>query len=144
MSFSRIAAVTGANKGIGLAIVRNLALQYPSSTLNNGPLLIYLTARDRTRGEEAIKTLQNDAQLKKAKALATDGGLATIQYHGLDISKPQSITDFASLLKQKHPDGIDIVVNNAGIAMTGFGMYPPSFLPPAHLATLPRPPLNPH
>ena len=127
MSFSRIAAVTGANKGIGLAIVRNLALQYPSSTFNNGPLLIYLTARDRTRGEEAIKALHNDTQLKKAKALAADGGLATIEYHGLDISKPQSITDFAAFLKEKHPDGIDIVVNNAGIALTGFGMYPSIF-----------------
>ena len=130
MSFSRVAAVTGANKGIGLAIVRNLALQYPSSTFSNGPLLIYLTARDRSRGEEAIKTLQNDAQLKKAKALAADGGLATIEYYGLDISKPQSITDFASFLKQKHPDGIDIVVNNAGIAMEGFGISPSSSAPP--------------
>lgn len=69
--FSRIAAVTGANKGIGLAIVRNLALQYPSSAFNNGPLLIYLCARDKGRGEEAVKTLEGDAQLKKAKALAS-------------------------------------------------------------------------
>ncbi|KAL6715180.1 hypothetical protein ACLMJK_007444 [Lecanora helva] len=120
MAFTRVAAVTGANKGIGLAVVRNIALQYPSSTFNNGPLLIYLTARDQSRGEEAVKTLQNDAQLKKAKALASDGGLATIKYHGLDISKPKSITDFASFLKAEHPDGIDMVVNNAGIAMQGF------------------------
>lgn len=121
MAFTRIAAVTGANKGIGLAIVRNLALQYPSSTFNNGPLLIYLTARDQGRGEEAVKSLQNDAQLKKAKALTTDGGLATIKYHGLDISKEKSIIDFAAFLKKEHPDGLDMVVNNAGIAMEGFG-----------------------
>ena len=121
MSFKRVAAVTGANKGIGFAIVRNLALEYPSSAFNNGPLLIYLTARDQGRGEEAIKTLQNDFQLKKVKALAADGGLATIKYHGLDISEPNSITDFAAFLKREHPDGIDMVVNNAGIAMTGFG-----------------------
>ncbi|KAK4691921.1 hypothetical protein P7C71_g5185, partial [Lecanoromycetidae sp. Uapishka_2] len=129
MSFTRIAAVTGANKGIGLAIVRNLALQYPSSAFNNGPLLIYLTARDKSRGEEAVKILQNDDQLKKAKALSQDGGLATIKYHGLDISKEQSILDFASFLKKEHPDGIDIVVNNAGIAMEGFGTCK-SCLPP--------------
>jgi carbonyl reductase 1 len=125
MSYTRIAAITGANKGIGLAIVRNLALQYPSSAFNNGPLLIYLTARDKTRGEEAVKTLQNDDQLKKARALNQDGGLATIKYHGLDISKEKSILDFASFLKKGHPDGIDILVNNAGIAMEGFGMPPP-------------------
>ncbi|KAL8706793.1 MAG: hypothetical protein Q9201_000219 [Fulgogasparrea decipioides] len=120
MAFTRVAAVTGANKGIGLAIVRQLALQYPSSHFNNGPFLVYLTARDRSRGEEAIQALQNDTRLKKARALASDGGLTSIKYHPLDISKPTSITDFASFLKQEHPDGIDMVINNAGIAMEGF------------------------
>jgi len=120
--FTRIAAITGANKGIGLAVVRNLALQYPSSTFNNGPLLIYLTARDQSRGEEAVKSLQNDAQLKKAKALVGDGGLSEIRYHGLDIAKPKSILEFAIFLQEEHPEGIDMVVNNAGIAMEGFGM----------------------
>ena len=143
MAYTRVAAVTGANKGIGrsqlralsprnsnqatvlihqgLAIVRNLALEYPSSSFNNGPFLIYLTARDQSRGEEAVKTLQNDALLRKAKALANDGGLATIRYHELDISKPQSSKDFATFLGKEHPEGIDMVVNNAGIAMNGFG-----------------------
>ena len=68
-----------------------------------------------------MKALQNDAQLKKAKALASDGGLASIRYHNLDISKPKSIKDFASFIEAEHPEGIDIVVNNAGIAMQGFG-----------------------
>ena len=126
MSCTRTALVTGANKGIGLAIVRNLALQYPSSTFNNGPLLIYLSARDQKRGEDAVESLRQDSQLKKAKALAEHGGLSTIKYHGMDISKPESIHDMASFLKKEHPDGIDIVVNNAGIAMDGFGKY---FLP---------------
>ena len=106
---------------VGLAVVRNLALQYPSSTFNNGPFLIYLTARDQQRGEDAVKALQTNVQLKKEKALIGEGGLTCIKYHSLDISKSESITDFASFLKQEHPEGIDILVNNAGIAMQGFG-----------------------
>lgn len=124
---SRTALVTGANKGIGLAIVRNLALQYPSSALSqNGtvPLLIYLTARDQARGEAALASLQNDASLKKAKALARDGGLSTIKYRPLDISKEESIqamSDFLSSSSEAEGGGtLDVVVNNAGIALQGF------------------------
>lgn len=120
--FSRIAAVTGANKGIGLAIVRNLALQYPSSAFNNGPLLIYLCARDKGRGEDAVRVLEGDALLKKAKALVQDGGLTTVRYRGLDISKTKSVVDFVGFLGREHKEGVDVVVNNAGIAMNGFGM----------------------
>lgn len=114
MTYTRVGAVTGANKGIGLAIVRQLALQYPKSALNNGPLLIYLTARDKGRGEAALKSLLEDSQLKKAKALRSDGGLTDIQYHALDISDTMSIRGFADFLRKEHEEGIDFVVNNAG------------------------------
>ena len=124
---SRTALVTGANKGIGLAIVRNLALQYPSSALSqNGtvPLLIYLTARDQQRGEAALASLEEDATLKKAKALARDGGLSTIKYRPLDISKEESIQAMSDFLSSETEGGgegsLDVVVNNAGIALQGF------------------------
>jgi len=119
-NYSRIAAVTGGNKGVGLAIVRQLALQYPSSQFNNGPLLIYLAARDKSRGEAAIRTLLADPTLKKAKALSQDSGLADIKYAELDIASNDSIDNFAAALRKDHPDGIDFVINNAGIAMNGF------------------------
>lgn len=127
---SRTALVTGANKGIGLAIVRNIALQYASSSFSqNGslPLLIYLTARDQGRGEAAVQALQDDALLKKAKALAKDGGLSTIRYKGLDISSDESVEEMGRFLKKEHAEGIDMVVNNAGIAMDGFGIQSYSF-----------------
>ncbi|KAF2436476.1 carbonyl reductase [Tothia fuscella] len=120
MTYQRVGVVTGANKGIGLAIVRQLALQYPKSPYNNGPLLIYLTARDKGRGEQAVKDIEGDAQLKKAKALSSDGGLSDVRYHQLDISETKSIQDFAAYLKKEHPDGIDFAINNAGIALQGF------------------------
>ncbi|KAF2862564.1 NAD(P)-binding protein [Piedraia hortae CBS 480.64] len=119
---SRVAAVTGGNRGIGFAIVRNLALQYPSSPYNSGPLLIYLTARNAERGTEAVKALANDPQLKQAKALSQDGGQTTIKFHELDIDDKNSIHTFASFLHREHPEGIDFVINNAGIAMEGYNM----------------------
>ncbi|KAF3008823.1 hypothetical protein E8E13_010709 [Curvularia kusanoi] len=120
MSYSRVGVVTGANKGIGLAIVRQLALQFPKSPLNNGPVLIYLTARDKGRGEAALKQLEQDSQLQQAKALKAHGGLAEIKYHQLDITDEASIKTLAKHLKESHTDGIDFVINNAGIALNGF------------------------
>jgi carbonyl reductase 1 len=101
--------------------VRQLALQYPASPLNSGQFLVYLTARDDARGSEALHQLENDAQLKKARALAADGGLITLKFHNLDIGNAGSIQAFRDYLKTTHPDGIDFVINNAGIAMQGFG-----------------------
>ena len=95
-----------------IPVVRQLALQYPKSPFNDGPLLIYLTARDKGRGEEALKILQNDPELKKAKVLALDGGLTDIKFHELDISKTESIRDFSSFLRKQHPDGIDFGPQN--------------------------------
>lgn len=100
--------------------VRNIALQYQKSTLNNGPLLIYLTARDQSRGNAALEAIHNDAQLKAAKALRADGGLTDVAYHPLDVSSSQSVSEFAAYLKKQHPEGIDVLVNNAGIALDGF------------------------
>lgn len=89
--------------------------------MNDGPFLIYLTARDQGRGEAAVKTLEQDAQLKEAKALKADGGFSEIKFHLLDITSSNSIHTLADHLKQAYGSGIDFVINNAGIAMDGFG-----------------------
>ncbi|TRM61137.1 hypothetical protein BD626DRAFT_460399 [Schizophyllum amplum] len=121
-SYARVAVVTGANKGIGFAIVRNLALQYPSSALNSGPLCLYLTARDASRGQAALNALNADAQLRKAKALQTDGGPVHLKYHTLDVSDTKSIDTLVDDLKREHGQ-IDVLVNNAGIALDGFDAH---------------------
>ena len=112
--------------------VRNLALEYPKSASNDGSFLIYLTARDPERGEKALEQLRADSKLKRAKALTQDGGPTDIMYHQLDISDSKSITSFCKFLRKEHPDGIDIVINNAGIAMDGLSKNLISYIAQAH------------
>jgi carbonyl reductase 1 len=59
--------------------------------------------------------------LKAANALSSQGGPADIAYHALDISDASSVGALVAFLKRKHPEGIDFVINNAAIAMQGFG-----------------------
>ncbi|XP_056659907.1 carbonyl reductase [NADPH] 1-like [Monodelphis domestica] len=92
-SSSRVAVVTGSNKGIGFAIVRNLCQK------SSGDVI--LTSRDTTRGQAATKKLQEE-------------GLNPI-FHQLDIDDPQSIRTLRDFLKECY-GGVDVLVNNAGIA----------------------------
>ncbi|KAJ4812018.1 hypothetical protein LUZ62_024584 [Rhynchospora pubera] len=88
----RIAIVTGANKGIGLAISRKLSA--------NG-ILVVLTSRDEVRGQAAVKKLQ-------------DVGVKDVVFHQLDISDPASITSLKEFVRTKFGK-LDILVNNAGV-----------------------------
>ncbi|XP_071994832.1 carbonyl reductase [NADPH] 1-like [Engystomops pustulosus] len=96
MSGVRVAVVTGSNKGIGLAIVRALCKQFQGD--------VYLTARNPKLGEEAVKTLNNE-------------GLSPL-FHQLDINDLTSIRCLRDFLKEKY-GGLDVLVNNAGIAFKG-------------------------
>ncbi|XP_030058051.1 carbonyl reductase [NADPH] 1 [Microcaecilia unicolor] len=93
MASRRVAVVTGANKGIGFAVVRALCKQFTGD--------VYLTARDQARGEAAVKQLQGE-------------GLKPL-FHQLDIDDLQSIRVLRDFLQQKY-GGIDVLINNAGIA----------------------------
>ncbi|XP_046974158.1 carbonyl reductase [NADPH] 1-like [Vanessa cardui] len=90
---SKLAVVTGANKGIGFAIVRGLCKRFDG--------VVYLTSRDEKRGAEAVAALQKEGLNPK--------------YHQLDITDPKSLTVFHDYVKTKYGN-IDILVNNAAIA----------------------------
>ncbi|POI34461.1 hypothetical protein CIB84_001787 [Bambusicola thoracicus] len=96
MSNVPVAVVTGSNKGIGFAIVRDLCKQFKGD--------VYLTARDPARGQEAVAKLQEE-------------GLHPL-FHQLDIDDPQSIRVLRDFLKEKY-GGLNVLVNNAGIAFKG-------------------------
>lgn len=88
----KVAVVTGANKGLGFAVVKGLCEKYGE--------IIYLTARDENRGLEAVKRLK-------------ENGLEPV-FHQLDISDKDSVKKFAEFIKAKH-GGVDVLVNNAAI-----------------------------
>ncbi|XP_041001558.1 (+)-neomenthol dehydrogenase-like [Juglans microcarpa x Juglans regia] len=89
----RYAVVTGANKGIGFEIVRQLASK---------GIVVVLTARDEKKGLEAVEKLK-------------DYGLSDqVVFHQLDVSDPASIASLADFIKAKFGK-LDILVNNAGI-----------------------------
>ncbi|ONI22966.1 hypothetical protein PRUPE_2G161100 [Prunus persica] len=90
----RYAVVTGANKGIGLETVRQLA--------SNG-FTVVLTARDEKRGLEAVEKLK-------------ESGLSgQVVFHQLDVANPATVASLAEFIKTQFGK-LDILVNNAGIS----------------------------
>ncbi|XLS80822.1 hypothetical protein HN51_046653 [Arachis hypogaea] len=87
----RYAVVTGANKGIGIEIVRQLA--------SNG-VKVVLTSRDEKRGLHALETLKDLSDF--------------VFFHQLDVADPASVASLAHFIKSKFGK-LDILVNNAGI-----------------------------
>ncbi|XP_056147566.1 carbonyl reductase [NADPH] 1 [Lampris incognitus] len=90
---TKVAIVTGSNKGIGLAIVRALCKQFQGD--------VFVTARDSGRGQAAVESLVSE-------------GLNPM-FQQLDINDLNSITAAANFFKQKY-GGVDVLINNAGIA----------------------------
>ncbi|KAI9180279.1 hypothetical protein LWI28_003176 [Acer negundo] len=89
----RYAVVTGANKGIGFEICRQLASK---------GIVVVLTARDENRGLEAIEKLK-------------ESGLSDyVIFHQLDVTNPSCVVSLADFIKTQFGK-LDILVNNAGI-----------------------------
>ncbi|XP_069927954.1 carbonyl reductase [NADPH] 1 isoform X2 [Oryctolagus cuniculus] len=100
-SCSRVALVTGANKGIGYTIVRDLCRLFSGD--------VVLTARDEARGRVAVQQLQAE-------------GLSP-RFHQLDITDLQSIRALHDFLRKEY-GGLDVLVNNAGIAFQAADITP--------------------
>ncbi|KAM6161372.1 carbonyl reductase [NADPH] 1 [Erethizon dorsatum] len=92
-SCTRVALVTGANKGIGFAITRELCRRFPGD--------VVLTARDEARGRAAVQQLRAE-------------GLSP-RFHQLDVDDLQSIRAVRDFLRREY-GGLDVLVNNAGLA----------------------------
>jgi NAD(P)-dependent dehydrogenase (short-subunit alcohol dehydrogenase family) len=97
----KVALITGANKGIGLEIARQLGTQ---------GITVLLGVRDENRGREAAESLQ-----------AEHIDAHVVQ---LDVTKQDTIDRAASQIESEFGK-LDILVNNAGIAID---RVPPSQL----------------
>jgi len=93
----RIALVTGANKGIGFEVARDLARK---------GFHVFLGARDTEAGEAAAEKLRKEGE--------EDYGEITVLK--IDVSKPDSIRRAAEEFSRKS-DRLDTLVNNAGILL---------------------------
>ena len=90
----RVAVVTGSNKGIGYAIVRQLVQKFDGDVI--------LTARDEQRGLQAVEQIESEIGRKPL-------------FHLLDIDDQDSIIQLKNYLEENY-GGLDVLVNNAAIA----------------------------
>lgn len=89
----RISLVTGANKGIGLEVARQLG---------KAGHRILLGARDQARGREAARTLEAEG--------------IDVRYIAIDVADTASLAAAAADI-EANEGRIDVLVNNAGIAL---------------------------
>lgn len=93
----KVALITGANKGLGFEMARQLGKE---------GVTVIMAARDTRKGEAAAAKLKGE-------------GL-DIRFLKLDVTNPQDYTDAAVFL-EKNFGRLDILINNAGISAEGLG-----------------------
>ncbi len=92
-----VAVVTGANRGLGLETVRQLAKR---------DIRVIVTSRNASRGEAAFE-----------KLLAEE---LDVVFHALDVTSESSVAELGAFIHSKC-GRVDILVNNAGVSLDSHG-----------------------
>jgi NAD(P)-dependent dehydrogenase (short-subunit alcohol dehydrogenase family) len=100
----RIALVTGANKGIGFEVARDLARKN---------FHVFLGARDEKAGTAAAEKLNQEL---KGQVHGEETGRGAVTALKIDVSKPESIKRGAEEFSRS-TDRLDVLINNAGILL---------------------------
>lgn len=95
--------VTGANRGIGREIVRQLAMQRPQS-------VVILASRVEADGKTEADAITKEIGPGKAEIVS----------HQLDVTNDDSVKKIAEWVKSSY-GGLDVLINNAGYAIKGDG-----------------------
>jgi NAD(P)-dependent dehydrogenase (short-subunit alcohol dehydrogenase family) len=98
----RIALVTGANKGIGFEVARQLARK---------GFHVFIGARNTEAGEAAAEKLRKESEEQRHRENNRHGAITVLK---IDVSSPDSIRRAAEEFS-KAADHLDTLVNNAGI-----------------------------
>jgi len=100
MADKQVALVTGANRGLGLEITRQLA---------DKGFVVVMGSRDVAQGEVAARQLRDEG--------------ADVHVVALDVEDPASIAAAAQSVGERF-DAIDVLVNNAGVLLESWGTLP--------------------
>jgi NAD(P)-dependent dehydrogenase (short-subunit alcohol dehydrogenase family) len=103
MNSNKVALVTGANKGLGLEIARQLGAQ---------GITVLIGARDPRKGEEAARTLK--AEGIDARSIK------------LEVTSPSDIQNVSKSIEAEFGK-LDILVNNAGVLLDRDGVNADTF-----------------
>ena len=96
----KLAIITGANKGLGLSVAKQLVLN---------DYKVVLACRDKIKGQQAEKFLGDNAIFME-----------------LDLSNPKSIENFSNEISKSY-SGVDILYNNAGLIYQDFNLTAEGF-----------------
>ncbi|EAL87811.1 hypothetical protein CNMCM8812_004375 [Aspergillus fumigatus] len=97
-SSNKIVLVTGANQGLGFAVIEVAGVRYPSNTY-------ILCARDIEKGQQAVHQLR-------------DRGVAAIDLVELDVTNDDHIAAAVRHVEAQY-GRLDVLVNNAGFVRLG-------------------------
>lgn len=93
MTDLKIAVVTGANRGLGLEVTRQLA---------QAGFHVVMTARNKQRGAAALERLQADK--------------LSVEMRGLDVTRTADARSLAEYLRDAYGN-VDVLINNAGVIL---------------------------
>lgn len=102
-SVNKVALITGANKGLGLEMARQLG--------QTGEVTVILAAREANKGEAAAEALRRQN--------------IEAQFLKLDVTNQQDHAAAADFLERNF-GRLDVLINNAGVSLEQFGSGWPS------------------